>query len=177
MPQDLPQPAGVAEQLDSECYQGLAGFRLALRRFLAAAEQISKAAGVTQQHYQALLAIKTWPSQTMTIGDLAEQLLLTHHAAVQLVDRMSQAALVRRAPSPADGRIVHVQLTPRGATLVDALAVQHLHEVLRQEKALTNSLRRLRRMSRPGRGADEPGHPRDRYRVNGLGRSARKQSS
>jgi DNA-binding MarR family transcriptional regulator len=146
--QDDPQASDApAQRLDPECYQGLAGFRLALRRFLAAAEAISRAAGVTQQQYQALLAIKTWPSQAMTIGDLAEQLLLTHHAAVQLVDRVSQAGLAQRFPSPADGRSVLVRLTPQGTRLVDALAVQHLDEVLRQENALTSSLRRLRRVS------------------------------
>src|ERR1700733_8915240 len=133
--------------LDSERYQGLAGFRLALRRFLAASEAISRAAGVTQQQYQALLAIKTWPSQSMTMGDLAEQLLLTHHAAVQLVNRMSKAGIAARAPSPTDRRSVLGRLTPAGEALVDRLAALHLREVLRQEPQLTRSLRRLRRAS------------------------------
>jgi DNA-binding MarR family transcriptional regulator len=133
--------------LDSERYQGLAGFRLALRRFLAASEQVSKAAGVTQQQYQALLAIKTWPSPTMTMGDLAEQLLLTHHAAVQLVDRMAKAGVAERTPSSTDRRSVHLRLTAAGDALVEQLAEQHLDEVLRQEPQLTRSLRRLRRIS------------------------------
>ncbi|HWE98186.1 MAG TPA: MarR family transcriptional regulator [Caulobacteraceae bacterium] len=138
--------------LDSERYQGLAGIRLALRRFLAASEQISKAAGVTQQQYQALLAIKTWPSPTMTMGDLAEQLLLTHHAAVQLVDRMARAGIAARAPSSTDRRSVHLRLTPEGEALVEQLAEQHLDEILRQEPQLTRSLRRLRRISAEGDG-------------------------
>ena len=133
--------------LDSERYQGLAGFRLALRRFLAASEAISQAAGVTQQQYQALLAIKTWPTQSMTMGDLAEQLLLTHHAAVQLVDRMAKAGIAQRAPSSTDRRSVLLKLTADGEALVDRLAAQHLEEVLRQEPRLTRSLRRLRRVS------------------------------
>ena len=108
---------------------------------------------MTQQQYQALLAIKTWRSNAMTIGDLADQLLLTHHATGQLISRMTQAGLVQRAPSTADGRIVHVRLTPRGATLVDGLAVEHLKEVLRQERALTTSLRQLRRLSQSGEAA------------------------
>jgi len=90
--------------LDPAQYQALAGFRLAMRRFLAAAEGISKSAGLTQAQYQALLAIKTWPSHAMTMGDLAEQLLLTHHGAVQLVDRMARVGVVERAPSQTDRR-------------------------------------------------------------------------
>jgi DNA-binding MarR family transcriptional regulator len=128
-------------------YQGLADFRLALRRFLAAAEAISRAAGVTQQQYQALLAIKTWPAGPMTMGDLAEQLLLTHHATVQLVNRMTVAGLAARRPSPTDRRSVHLLLTPQGEALVSRLAALHLREVLRQEAALTRSLRRLKRLA------------------------------
>jgi DNA-binding MarR family transcriptional regulator len=132
--------------IDPESYQSLAGFRLALRRFLAAAEGISKASGLTQQQYQALLAIKTLPSNVMTMGDLAEQLLLTHHAAVQLMNRMSIAGVAERAPSSTDRRAVLLRLTPAGEALVERLAALHLQEVLRQEPQLTRSLRRLKRL-------------------------------
>jgi DNA-binding MarR family transcriptional regulator len=133
--------------LDRERLQGLAGFRLALRRFLAASEAISKRAGVTQQQYQAMLAIKTWPTQSMTMGDLADQLLLTHHAAVQLVNRMAKAGVAARAPSSTDRRSVLVKLTEAGEALLDRLAGLHLEEVLRQEPQLTRSIRRVRRLS------------------------------
>ncbi|HZZ89583.1 MAG TPA: MarR family transcriptional regulator [Caulobacteraceae bacterium] len=131
--------------LDAESYQSLAALRLAMRRFMAGAEAISRAAGVTQQQYQAMLAIRTWPSQAMTMGDLAEQLLLTHHAAVQLVNRMSVAGVVVREPSASDRRAVLLKLTSEGEALVDRLAEEHLQEVLRQEPQLTRSLRRLKR--------------------------------
>jgi DNA-binding MarR family transcriptional regulator len=137
--------------LDLEHYQGLAGFRYALRRFLAASEAISRKAGVTQQQYQAALAVRTWPAEAMTMKDLSEQLLLTHHAAVQLVNRLARAGLVERTPSPIDRRSVLLALTPAGAALVDALAAQHLEEILRQEPLLAKSLRQLRKM-----GADAP---------------------
>jgi DNA-binding MarR family transcriptional regulator len=130
--------------LDPDSFQSLAGFRLALRRFLAASEAISRAAGITQQQYQALLAVKAGPG-AMTIGDLAGQLLLTHHAAVQLVDRMARAGLAERAPSRTDRRSVHVRLTAAGDALVGQLAEAHAQEALRQEPQLTRSLRRLRR--------------------------------
>jgi DNA-binding MarR family transcriptional regulator len=141
--------------LDAESYQSLAGFRLALRRFMAEAEAISKAAGVTQQQYQAMLAIKTWPGQAMTMGDLAEQLLLTHHAAVQLINRMTKAGVAARAPSPSDRRSVQLRLTPAGEALMEQLAALHLREVLRQEPQLTRSLRRLRRASPNADGAND----------------------
>lgn len=132
--------------MDQEHYLGLAGFRYALRQFIAASEAISRAAGITQQQYQAMLAIKTWPYESMSMKDLAEQLLLTHHAAVQLVDRLSKSELVRRSASREDRRSVLLNLTPRGTTLLDELAGRHLEAMLRQEPALTSSLRRLKKL-------------------------------
>jgi len=132
--------------LDDERYKGLAGFRYALRHFIAASETINREAGITQQQYQALLAIKTWEAEAMSMKDLAEQLLLTHHAAVQMVDRLAKAGLAERAPSLEDRRGVVLTLTDRGAALLDELAAKHLDEMLRQEPLLTASLRRLRRM-------------------------------
>ena len=132
--------------LDLDRYKGLAGFRLALRRFLAASEAICRKAGVTAQQYQALLAIKTKSNETMPMKELAEQLVITHHAAVQLVDRLAKAGLAERQASAGDRRAVVLALTRRGARLLDELASRHLDEMLRQEPLLTQSLRRLRRL-------------------------------
>jgi len=132
--------------LDSERYRGLAGFRYALRQFIAASERINHEAGTTQQQYQAMLAIKTWPYETMAIKDLAEQLLLTHHAAVQLVNRLAKSGLAEREASSEDRRSVLLKLTLKGERLLDDLATKHLEEMLRQEPTLTSSLRRLKRM-------------------------------
>ena len=128
---------------DVQRYQGLAGFRMALRQFLAVSEVISRAAGVTAQQYQALLAIGCGP-EAMTMKDLAEQLLLQPHAAVQMVDRLAKAGLVERSPSPTDGRSVLLTLTAAGERLLELLAEQHLREMLKQEPHLSKSLRRIR---------------------------------
>ncbi|HEX4179941.1 MAG TPA: MarR family transcriptional regulator [Caulobacteraceae bacterium] len=132
---------------DPEKYLGLAGFRQALRHFVAASETINRDAGTTQQQYQAMLAIKTWPYETMSMKDLAEQLLLTHHAAVQLVDRLAKSGLATREASQEDRRSVNLALTDKGAGLLDELAGKHLEELLRQEPMLTSSLRRLKRLA------------------------------
>ncbi|QUD89528.1 MarR family transcriptional regulator [Phenylobacterium montanum] len=132
--------------LDAERFMGLAGFRYALRQFVAASEHINRGAGITQQQYQAMLAVKTWPGESMSMKDLSEQLLLTHHAAVQLVDRLAKADLAFREPSLEDRRSVLVKLTPNGDVLLGELAAKHLEEMLRQEPLLTQSLKRLKRM-------------------------------
>ena len=137
---------------DKDRYLPLASFRHAMRRFLAASETISRNAGVTQQQYQAMLAIGAWPTGAMSVKDLADELLLTHHAAVQLVDRLAKAGLAQRAPSTVDRRSVELSLTESGAVLLDQLANLHLAEMLRREPALSASLRRLRKL----RSANDP---------------------
>ena len=135
--------------IDLEQMRGLARFRVGLRRFLAASESISRGAGVTTQQYQALLAIKTWSRPAMTMKDLAEELLLSHHAAVQMMNRLSSAGLAERTPSDTDRRSVILRLSASGNTLVQDLATKHLREMQRQEPLLTESLRRLRDIPRP----------------------------
>jgi DNA-binding MarR family transcriptional regulator len=137
--------------LHPESLHGLAEFRFALRRFLAASETISRVGGVTPQQYQAMLAIKASPATGMTMKDLAEQLLFTQHAAVQLVNRLASAGLARRTPSRDDRRSVILTLTAEGDALVERLASEHLTEMLRQEPSLSRSLRRLRAISRDER--------------------------
>lgn len=134
--------------LDPEWYEALAGFRGALRRFLAGSETISREAGVTPQQYQAMLAIRTRPNATMAMKELAEQLLLTHHAAVQMVDRLAKAGLASREASTADRRLVYLKLTPKGEELLDRLAERHVEVMLRQEPQLTTALKDLRKLAR-----------------------------
>ena len=93
-------------------------------------------------------------NQARSLGDLADQLLLTHHAAVQLVNRMAKAGVAARAPSSTDRRSVLVKLTGSGEALLDRLAGLHMEEVLRQEPQLTRSMRRLRRLSAGPDGSD-----------------------
>lgn len=91
-----------------------AGFRAALRRFLARTEEIASVAGLTPQRYDLLLAIKTGPNETATITDLCGQLSLSQTAASELVKRAEQAGLVTKSTSPTDGRVSLIGLTEEG---------------------------------------------------------------
>jgi DNA-binding MarR family transcriptional regulator len=132
--------------LDEEQLEGLAGFRFALRRFLVASEAFSRARGVTPQQYQAMLSIRTKRGSPMSVGELADQLLLTHHGAVQLIDRLAESGFAQRERSPHDRRTVFLTLTPHGKTLLEELAAEHLDEMLEREALLSRSLRQLKRM-------------------------------
>jgi DNA-binding MarR family transcriptional regulator len=133
-------------QSDMALYEGLAGFRLALRRFLAFSEAASREAGITPGQYQALLVIKTHPTGAIMIRELADQMLLQHHGAVQLVDRLARSGLVSRRHSKADRRSVLVGLTAKGGALLRRLARMHRKELLQHERLLAESLRRVRQI-------------------------------
>jgi DNA-binding MarR family transcriptional regulator len=133
---------GKQMRFSAQRYSGLAGFRYALRSFLASSEAICRQAGVTTTQYQAMLAVGC-AAQRVSMNELAQQLLLKHHSAVQLVDRLSEARLVERVASEHDGRVVLIVLTAKGESKLEALADLHLKEMLKQEPQLTTALRRL----------------------------------
>lgn len=122
---------------------GLASFRSALRRFLAASEKLCRDEDVTPQQYQALLAICAWPSPPMTIKDLARELMLTHHGAVQLLDRLAANGLIERKTGAADRRRVELSLATDGKAKLNRLVHSHHRELLVREGELRHALDRL----------------------------------
>lgn len=122
-------------------YVLLADFRHALRRFQHFSQEAARAAGVTPQQHQALLAIKGFPGRDyVSIGELAERLQLRHHSAVGLIDRLTRRGLALRAPAADDRRRVEVRLTRRGEALIRRLAAVHLREVRQLSPGLRNLL-------------------------------------
>jgi DNA-binding MarR family transcriptional regulator len=74
---------------------------------------------------------------------LAEQLQIVHHAAVELVDRLSTGNLVKRVESLDDRRKVFVQLTTYGSRVLDKLAEVHRDELRRLTPSLLPLLESL----------------------------------
>jgi DNA-binding MarR family transcriptional regulator len=138
------------EALDPGVFEGLAGVRLAMRRFLSFSEAVLSEAGVTSQQYQALLVLKVAPQSRIMLRQLAEEMLIQHHGAVQLVDRLVAAGLALRIPSADDKRRVLVGLTDYGERVLNFLAKRHLGAMLDNEPLLIESLSRLRALARTG---------------------------
>ncbi|WP_245461308.1 MarR family winged helix-turn-helix transcriptional regulator [Rhizobium sp. WSM1325] len=139
-------------QLPQGVFESLAGIRLAMRRFLAFSEALLSQWDVTSQQYQAMLAIKASASGQMMVRELADIMLLQHHGAVQLADRLAAAGLVVRVPSSEDKRSVLIALTSAGDELLTSLAKVHMHGMLANEPLLVESLARLGRLAELGSG-------------------------
>jgi DNA-binding MarR family transcriptional regulator len=131
-------------QIDQKQIRALAGFRNALRRFLVFSEEASRKEGVTAQQYQALLAIRAQPYGSISIGELAEELLLKSNAAVQLVDRLAKMGLVKRQKSEASDRVVLVRLTEAGESVLLRLAALHLEQLAKRKKQWADIVRQLK---------------------------------
>ena len=85
-------------------YEALARFRHQLRLFLAFSEMAAQKAGLTPQQHQALLAIKGLSSPApASVGDLARDLLIKHHTAVELVNRMASLDCCHALSMPKTG--------------------------------------------------------------------------
>lgn len=121
---------GRQRDFAKQSYEALADFRYALRRFLAFSEQAAAVAGLTPQQYQALLAIKGAREQdTLAIGDIAERLMVRHHTAVELVDRLQRNGFVARRRDKSDARRVTVKLSAKAERTMNGLAAAHLQEL------------------------------------------------
>lgn len=120
------------QQLTQGQYQRLFVFRTAMRHYLHWSAEQTRAAGLTPQQHQLLLAVRAYGGRPgPSIGDIAASLVLKHHSAVELVDRAEALRLVRRAADRRDRRIVRVRLTRKGARLVARLTESHLEELRR----------------------------------------------
>jgi len=124
--------------LSSSEYAMLAAFRFKLRQFLAFSEKAAAVVGVTQQQYQALLVVRAHPGPgLLTISDLAAQMLIKHHSAVGMVNRLEEVGLVRREPDSEDRRKVGVRLARNGMRVFDRLASVHRGELRRVGRDLS----------------------------------------
>ena len=132
-----------ARSLKREDYRLLAEFRYLLRQFLSFSEQAARGAGLAPQQHQALLAIKGFGGK-FTVGDLADRLIIRHHSAVELVDRLVTAKFLRRITDGADRRRVFLALTPAAEDLLENLTTAHRDELRQLTRLLRPLITRLK---------------------------------
>ena len=122
-------------------YQTLAGFRRALRGFAYFSETAAESVGLTPQQHQALLAIRA--ENGLTVGELADRLLLKPHSATGLVDRLVKSELLVRRNSRQDRRRIELAMTAKADNLLRALSDSHRAELRRLKPLLIDLLERI----------------------------------
>lgn len=118
-------------------YRQLADFRYAIRSFMEFSEQAARNAGLTPQQHQALLAVRGLTIDgNATLGALAERLRVRHHSTVELVNRLTEAGLIRRSIDADDRRRVLLSLTSKATRILESLSATHLEELRRLRPSL-----------------------------------------
>lgn len=149
---------------DSE-YAALAELRYRIRQFLRGSDDTAEAAGLEPQQYQMLLAIRALAGEDeANIGDLAKRLLIRHHSAVGLIDRLETHGYVRRDRTRGDQRQVSVTLLPRGQRALEQVVSQRVHELRGSGHALVAAISAILKENKSSR-----------YRSKVRGRNARRR--
>src|SRR6516162_8135862 len=111
-------------------YQAMAQLRYRIRLFLREGDAAARSAGLEPQQYLMLLAIRGLPDgNSVKIRFLADSLLIKHHSAVELVDRLEMRGLVRRTRDRQDRRQVLISLLPKGQRVLERVVQQRVGEV------------------------------------------------
>lgn len=135
-----------SKQLSQADYEALANLRFALRQFTAFSSSEAQAAGLPPQQHQALLVIKGHPENLqVTIGTLAERLLIAPQTATELANRMVEAGLVDRIADPNDRRRQGLVLTEKAEASMQSLSAAHLRKVRQMAPALIEILQAFSR--------------------------------
>lgn len=79
----------------------------------------------------------------MSVRQIADELLIQQHSAVELIDRAEGRGLVRRRRSEIDRRQVFVELTEEGETILGMLSRAHRAELRSAAPLLIRSLQEL----------------------------------
>jgi DNA-binding MarR family transcriptional regulator len=131
-------------ELDFNEYRLLGEFRYQIRRFLRLSEDAAREVGLEPQQHQALLAIKALNEPLgPTVTAISEYLLIRHHSAVGLVDRLVERGLVTRNRGSDDKRQVRVRLTDAGEEILRTLSAQHREEFRNSARVLVEALTSL----------------------------------
>ncbi|HEX6502312.1 MAG TPA: MarR family transcriptional regulator [Terriglobales bacterium] len=130
-------------------YQALAEFRYQLASFLRRRRGAAQDAGIEPQQYELMLAVKGLPGgKQPTIKQIAEQLRLQHHSAVELTTRLVKRGLVKRERSKEDRRSVLLSVTKEGQRAMDQVVHYSLDQLREEAPQLLKTLARLVKQSK-----------------------------
>ncbi|HET7207987.1 MAG TPA: MarR family transcriptional regulator [Terriglobales bacterium] len=138
--------ASKARMITEAEYRTLAEFRYQLTGFLRRRRNAARSAGLEPQQYELLLAVKGLPKDKQpTIKQIADQLQLQHHSAVELTTRLVNRGLVKRQRSQKDRRSVLLSITHEGERAIEQVVKYSLAQLRNEAPELLRILGRLLR--------------------------------
>ncbi|WP_245620174.1 MarR family winged helix-turn-helix transcriptional regulator [Phenylobacterium immobile] len=108
---------------------------------------------LTSQQHQAMLAIRAHDGEeAISVGELADCLLIKNHSAIGLVTRLVDRGFAHRLESAIDRRRALVALTPAGSQVLHDISVRNLAQLKSATRILEGVLRTTRKLSARGSG-------------------------
>lgn len=136
----------LEDDLTDADYEALSNLRYTLRRFMDFSASAAQQEGLPAQQHQALLTIRGHRGvDAMTIGALAERLLIAPHSATELVGRLVAAGYVSRTTDLVDKRKQTLALTEKADAVLKRLTKTHIAEIKELAPQLIDILRDLQR--------------------------------
>lgn len=116
------------QEMLEKFFEAMVGF---IRLLGVNKEQLAQQAGANRSQYELLMRL--CHAESLTIGQIAEQMHTTSSAATQLVEVLVDQGWAAKMTDPSDGRRVCISLTNKGrqqAAKAKAIMVQRLGERL-----------------------------------------------
>ena len=139
----MPQAKTQVPTIRDKDYRTLALVRAELRAFAHFTELNTASAGLTPQQHQILLALRASGRLRLTIGQLAEAMLVKPHSVSGMADRLEHLGLVERVQDASDRRRVNLRLTDKARDLLASLGHVHKAELRRIRPLLISLLSEL----------------------------------
>jgi MarR family transcriptional regulator, 2-MHQ and catechol-resistance regulon repressor len=114
-------------------------------------ESLFRRFGLTEAQFNVLFALK-YKEHEWTQSDLGKRLVVTRASVTSVLDKLEEKGLVVRKAVPQNRRIYHVNLTPKGLSLVNEVEPvyrKRIHEALAaysdtECRTLINALEHIR---------------------------------
>ena len=105
----------MPKKVSKQELETVAALRVAMRRFVSATDDVTRAHGLTPRQYDLLALLhRPAPAVEPTASVVAEELCLSRSATTELLTRASNAGLVTRHGDDDDMRVKHLVATPEG---------------------------------------------------------------
>ena len=131
-------------RISNSDYVALAEIRYRIRSFLTFSEAAARRVGVEPKQHQLLLALRGLEKgDSPTVGRLAERLQIQPNSAVELVRRSVENGLLVKRAVPGDRRVVHLEITRRGESILEKLSQSHVTELRSMAPALIRVMKRV----------------------------------
>jgi len=121
----------------------LIAFWFCIDHFLRVRRQFAKVAGLSNDQYELLLAVKTCKDKRPNIALMAERLLLDHRLVATMARYLGDQQLLQVERSESDRRSLTLSLTPKGERLLKDIVRRSVAALATEGPGLVKALQEI----------------------------------